>query len=632
MFFAQKAFALGRGATEFAIGTMPYWAVELGYCSALTATDIMARADALDVSFATIAVAENHLTADDAILLYSLIQDCDEVDLDEEPADPRLLRLLPAEDAQRYRLIPWRRDGEMITYVTDQPHLFGQLTSQKSYWRQHAKIVLAHPDAWQSALAKCYGSHLIVDAERSVIDVMSCRTLFTNPKRMQRQATLAVTVLLGCAIWNFGLTLSLLIGVALFSMLLMQSLKLLALYARPPTSHHNDIILSAADKNVQNLPVISIMVPLFKEKEIASSLLTRLDKLDYPRALLDIILVLEAEDTQTAAVIAQTDLPGHMRAIAVPPGSVTTKPRAMNYCLPFCKGQYIGIYDAEDAPEPQMLYKIARHFRSAAPDVACIQGELTFYNSRANFLARCFTIEYGCWFRLMLPAFDKLRLVMPLGGTTLFFKADILRNLGSWDAFNVTEDADLGIRLARAGYRTEFVNTTTFEEANNRAIPWVKQRSRWLKGYIITYLVHMRAPRALLRDVGLWRFIGVNVLFGMTILQITLAPAVWSLWVLGFGGDHPMQEIIGDRGLTAVFALLICATVIEMLVSAIVIWRARKFHLLATIPLTFFYHPLASFAIAKAIAELIHKPFYWDKTEHGHSTEDRPDRRALKLA
>lgn len=622
MFFAQQIFTSAEGSEPFAIGSLPYWAVELSYCSEHAARHVARQADMWDVSFCTVAIAENILSADQVIALYSLSQDCDEIDLDDDPVDPELIKLLPAGEARAYRLIPWRRRGAHIYYVTDSPHLFARLYMEKSYWRAHAKIVLTHPDAWQEALATHYGAPLIHDAECSVSQTLSCRTLFSTPHYTRLCAVAISLGITAAALINFALTLTALIALALLAMLAMQSLKLLALYARAPTSTRDTAPLTTEDRNAATLPLISIMVPLFKETEIASTLLARLDRLEYPRSRLDIVLVLEAEDRQTAQVIDRTDLPGHMRAIAVPPGSVTTKPRAMNYCLPFCRGEYIGIYDAEDAPEPEMLYKVARHFRSAPPDVACVQGELTFYNSRANFLARCFTIEYGCWFRLMLPALDRLRLVMPLGGTTLFFRAPILRQLGSWDAFNVTEDADLGIRLARAGYRTEFITTTTYEEANNRAIPWIKQRSRWLKGYIITYLVHMRTAKNLWRDVGAWRFWGIQLLFGATILQITLAPVIWSLWVLPFGISHPSVHIIGPQGMTLIFAFLILATVIELLVSLIVMWRARKFHLLPTVFLMMAYHPLATFAIIKAISELVHRPFYWDKTEHGHSPED----------
>ena len=579
-------------------------------------------ADLWKISFCTVAIAENVLNCDQVTALYSLSEDCDEVDLDEDPVDPALITLLPAVEARAYRLIPWRRCGNHIYYVTDSPHLFAQLYRQKSYFRAHAKIVLTHPDAWQEALARHYGTPLIQDAEASVTQALSCRTLFATPRHTRMWAMGVTSVLAFGAVVNFAYTLTALITLALIAMLVMQSLKLLALYTRAPTAHSDIAPLTPEDKNEVDAPWISIMVPLFKETEIAKTLLTRLERLEYPRSRLDIILVLEAEDHQTAGVIARTDLPGHIRAIAVPPGSVTTKPRAMNYCLPFCHGEYVGIYDAEDAHEAEMLFKVARHFRSAPPDVACIQGELTFYNSRANFLARCFTIEYGCWFRLMLPALDRLRLVMPLGGTTLFFRADVLRRLGSWDAFNVTEDADLGIRLARAGYRTEFITTTTYEEANNRAIPWVKQRSRWLKGYIITYMVHMRHPKQLWRDLGTWRFLGIQMLFGTTILQITLAPVIWSLWVLPFGLTHPSTHVIGANGLTLIFAFMILATVIEVLTGVIVMWRARKFHLLPTVFLMVLYHPLPTFAIMKAIGELVHRPFYWDKTEHGHSAED----------
>src|SRR6056297_2364002 len=245
----------------------------------------------------------------------------------------------------------------------------------------------------------------------------------------------------------------------------------------------------------QPLPRVSILVPLYRETEIAHALVARLTQLTYPKCLLDVILVLEEEDALTRQTLAQIDLPSWIRAVVVPDGSPRTKPRAMNYALDFCEGEIIGIFDAEDAPEPDQITRVARHFQQVPPDVVCVQGILDYYNPRQNWLARCFTMEYAAWFRMILPGMARLGFAIPLGGTTLYFKRHALEALGGWDAHNVTEDADLGFRLARHGYRTEMVATVTDEEANCRPWAWVKQRSRWLKGYMTTYLVHMRQPR-----------------------------------------------------------------------------------------------------------------------------------------
>ncbi len=227
---------------------------------------------------------------------------------------------------------------------------------------------------------------------------------------------------------------------------------------------------------------------------------------------------------------------------------LTTKPRAMNYALDFCRGEIIGVWDAEDAPVKDQIEHVVSRFAQAPPEVVCLQGILDYYNPRTNWLARCFTIEYASWFRVVLPGIARMGLVVPLGGTTLFFRRDKLEELGGWDAHNVTEDADLGVRLCRAGYRTELIDTVTYEEANCRPWAWVKQRSRWLKGFMVTYLVHMRNPRQLLADLGpvavprpFRRFLSAPS------AQFLLAPVLWSFWLILLGQATPGSTLVPQR-------------------------------------------------------------------------------------
>jgi cellulose synthase/poly-beta-1,6-N-acetylglucosamine synthase-like glycosyltransferase len=294
----------------------------------------------------------------------------------------------------------------------------------------------------------------------------------------------------------------------------------------------------------------------------------------------------------------------------------------MNYALDFCKGDIIGIYDAEDAPDPDQLLRVATHFANAPKDVVCLQGALDFYNAKSNWLARCFTIEYNTWFRLVLPGMAKLGFAVPLGGTTLFFKRKELEELGAWDAHNVTEDADLGFRLARAGYRTEVIDTTTREEANNRTIPWIKQRSRWLKGYLVTYLVHMRNPVELYRDLGAWRFMGFQVHFVSALSQFALAPLLWSFWFMLFGMPHPLLSVLDRSWIHGIAWMFIAVEMLTVTLSVMGTHRPQHRHLWHWIPTLQFYWPLGCFAMWKALYELAFNPFYWDKTQHGHSLPD----------
>jgi len=359
------------------------------------------------------------------------------------------------------------------------------------------------------------------------------------------------------------------------------------------------------------------MVPLFKEREVASHLIRRLKRLNYPKELLDICLVVEEDDETTRDTLDHTRLPRWTRIIKVPKGTVRTKPRAMNFALDFCRGSIIGVYDAEDAPHPDQIHQIVRRFHECGGQVACLQGVLDFYNPRTNWLSRCFTVEYTNWFRVFLPGLERLGMVVPLGGTTLFFRREALESLGGWDAHNVTEDADLGIRLARHGYRTEIVHTVTEEEANCRFKPWVKQRSRWIKGFAITWAVHMRSPRKLLQDLGFKKFLGVQILLLGTLAQFLMAPLLWSLWLIPFGVAHPLLFVIGNGTLLTLAAMFLLSEIITIAIGIFAVSDRKHRFLIPWVPTMHFYFPLATLAAYKAIYELLTQPFYWDKTAHG---------------
>ncbi|MGR3572584.1 glycosyltransferase [Brevirhabdus sp.] len=363
-------------------------------------------------------------------------------------------------------------------------------------------------------------------------------------------------------------------------------------------------------------PVVSLLVALYHEDDIAADLLRRLGRLRYPRAMLDICLIVEEEDAGTRAMLQAQKLPAHMRLIVVPRGTVRTKPRALNFALPMCRGQIVGVYDAEDAPEPAQIDKIVDGFARAGPDVGCIQGILDFYNPEENWLSRCFAIEYAMWFRVVLPGLSRMGMPVPLGGTTVFFRRDVLEDLGGWDAHNVTEDADLGIRLARHGYRTALVDTVTLEEANCRLWPWVRQRSRWIKGYAMTYRVHMRRPRLLLAQLGPVGFLGFQALFLGSLLGFLLAPVLLSFWVAGFGAAHPVSEVFPAQSLWIFLILFLLAEVVSLGLALLALQR-RGMNRLGYWALTLHvYFPIATVAAFKALYELIVAPFYWDKTAH----------------
>jgi glycosyltransferase XagB len=383
----------------------------------------------------------------------------------------------------------------------------------------------------------------------------------------------------------------------------------------PPAEPANPAVIA-------RLPTVSIMVALYKESDIAARLVRRLSRLDYPRALLDIMLIVEEDDRLTRDAVARADLPGWIRVMVAPRGRVKTKPRALNFGLAQCRGSIVGVYDAEDAPEPDQIRKVVDRFHQRGPQVACLQGRLDYYNPHRNWLSRCFTIEYAAWFRVVLPGMQRLGLALPLGGTTLFFRRDVLEDLGGWDSHNVTEDADLGMRLARHGYQTEVIDTTTHEEANCAALPWVRQRSRWVKGYMMTYLAHMRRPVLLWRQLGPRAFVGFQVLFLGSLTQSLLAPLMWSMLALQMGFGHPVAGVLNQGTIMAIVILFAAAEALNVFVGVIGLRRSGHDLSAAWVPTLILYFPLQALAAYKALWEVLTCPFYWDKTAHGAFSKD----------
>ncbi|SLN50664.1 Beta-monoglucosyldiacylglycerol synthase [Roseovarius albus] len=477
------------------------------------------------------------------------------------------------------------------------------------------RIVSLFKDALTDAAAKRVALH---ESSRSWADRRGLRIAV---------AMGVMTLIIAAAFWAPTATFCAFMLWAAFTLIVSATLKASAFVASlvAPTSQER----RAEGEGRQPLPKVSILVPLFRETEIAHALVARLSQLTYPKCLLDVVLVLEEEDETTQATLAAIDLPPWMRAIVVPDGQPRTKPRAMNYALDFCEGEIIGVFDAEDAPDPDQITTIARRFQQAPSNVACLQGVLDHYNARQNWLSRCFTIEYASWFRLILPGMARLGFAIPLGGTTLYFRREALEELGAWDAHNVTEDADLGFRLARHGYETEMIKTVTQEEANCRPWAWIKQRSRWLKGYMTTYLVHMRRPGVLYRQLGRWKFWGFQAHFISALSQFLLAPFLWSFWLVVFGLPHPLQGVVSPTVLTLFASLFLSIELLNITIHASSVSGPRHRHLMLWAPTMHFYTPLGAIAAYKALYELIFKPFYWDKTAHGLSlgkeTTDRSD-------
>ncbi|MDO5632186.1 MAG: glycosyltransferase family 2 protein [Paracoccus sp. (in: a-proteobacteria)] len=548
------------------------------------------------------------------------------IDLLETPPDPRLIDAVGADFCLAQGIVPWRRVAGVTWIATARPQDFDALLPHLPDSFGIVRMLLCAPTQAQEAILATRRTQLIRQAETRVPAAESCRT--RNESRTGRIAMGLGAALLAGLLLSPVAVIAALTAWAVLMLICATVLKILAFRSTlraDAAARAEQIALAATLRTPREfdgpLPVISVMVPLFRESDIADSLVARLSRLTYPRELTDILLVVEATDDVTCDALKGVTLPRWMRVVKVPDGPIRTKPRALNYALNFCRGSIVGVWDAEDRPDPDQLHKIARGFHFAAPDVACLQGALDYYNPRTNWMARCFTIEYATLFRVLLPGMARMGLVVPLGGTTQFFRRDVLEQLGAWDAWNVTEDADMGVRLARYGWRAEVLDTTTDEEANCRAVPWVKQRSRWIKGYAMTWGVAMRDPVGLWRQIGTKAFVGMQVQFFGSVSQHLLAPVLWSFWLLSLGLPHPVIPAFPPEwaplAALSLFALFITAELLNMAIGLYAVRKQKHRHLMPWVPTMHFYNPLACFAGWKAIYEVVVAPFYWDKTTHG---------------
>ncbi len=391
-------------------------------------------------------------------------------------------------------------------------------------------------------------------------------------------------------------------------------------------SLHKNHEITVSDEAIQSLdektlPVYSILCPLYKEVHIVPQFLDGIAKLDWPKEKLDVLFLLEEDDKETIAAFNTMTLPYYARIIVVPDSKPKTKPKACNYGLSYARGHYLVIYDAEDLPDPLQLKKAYLAFRKAPANVKCLQAKLSYYNARQNLLTRFFTAEYALWFDVTLPGLQSLNSAIPLGGTSNHFETAILKQLQGWDPFNVTEDADLGVRLFQQGYRTAIIDSTTYEEATSVGRNWLRQRSRWLKGYMQTYLVHTRNIVPFIKAKGLWHNIIFQLTVGGKIIFALLNPVMWVMTILYFTAFPlvgPVMLVIYQPPFSY---LAVCSWIfgnfIFLYTYMIAVAKRDQWDLVKYILLIPVYWLMMSMAAFVALYQLILKPHYWEKTIHG---------------
>ena len=537
------------------------------------------------------------------------------VDLLADPPQPTLLHESLAEEYLTMQAMPWKLDKDVMVIAT------AQMTAHMQQWAtarygEKRHFVITTPYDIRRALQKRFGTWYDHHSRMHLFELrphQSARPMRTQPEQTISLALLAICLLALCATHSPSLAALMLVAQIFYVATLYFKVMLFVKGGRYIFPEPTPI------ESEHQLPIYTVLVPVYKEAQSLPRLFAALDALDYPKSKLDVKLIMEEDDSETIAMAKQLRPSGSIDIVLVPYSLPRTKPKACNYALRFAQGEFVTIYDAEDQPDPQQLKKAVAAFRAAPENVACLQARLNYYNKNENLLTKLFAIEYAAWFDHMLRGLQAYGVPIPLGGTSNHIALKKLRDAGEWDPYNVTEDADLGIRLELMGYKTQVFDSITLEEAPLTLRAWMKQRSRWIKGYMQTWLVHMRAPVALYKHFGALGFFGFQLFIGGPCLVFLLAPVLWlisGLWAAGYIGETALlpEEFLLFAVINLLFGLL------SHLYFALAILSRKQWKGMTLAALLFpFYWVLHSFAGIKAAWQLLIKPDYWEKTSHGLS-------------
>jgi cellulose synthase/poly-beta-1,6-N-acetylglucosamine synthase-like glycosyltransferase/peptidoglycan hydrolase-like protein with peptidoglycan-binding domain len=545
--------------------------------------------------------------------------------------DDKAVPLLDAEDARGWRAVAvsgWRRDSRAMAVALTDPD------QDVLAWLEESLGRPVEPRLCEEATLDELLRSVYADADAEAVtrvlreeapELSAYRTMLSRAQTLLA-CVLGFMLVVGI-LADLKLTATVFVGLSTAFFVLCTGFRLYAAWkgSQPgATFDPRDKDLAAMDP--RSLPVYTILLPLYKEKpSTIRALFDALSAIDYPKHKLDGLLLIEDDDAQTRAAIEKVGRPAWMRSLPLSPGVPRTKPRAMSIGLRYAKGTLVTVYDAEDQPDRAQLKKAVWGFQRADDSVACLQAKLGYYNPRQNLLTRWFTLEYDAWFNIFLPGLHRIGAPIPLGGTSNHFRRSSLEECFGWDPYNVTEDADLGVRFARLGLRTAMLESTTDEEANSQLANWVRQRSRWSKGYMQTLLVHTRQPIRLLRDLGAKATAAFLLTIGGAVATALLAPIFWLLLILWLYLQPAwIADLFPGPIYYAASVSLVAGNFLLVFLSLYAAVGRAHDDLAPHALLIPVYWVLMSAATYMALVELFLRPHHWHKTDHGLHLAEEP--------
>jgi glycosyltransferase XagB len=542
------------------------------------------------------------------------------VDAAEAEPDTYALSLVPEALARRLRVVPLAAGPGSLELATAEPLAakdLAEISAAADEREVHER--LAAPRALEALLRRSHASTQAALARNGLATRFPDESAYRVLNRDQQRIGAAVLIVAAVGLLAApGTTMTIVLGIAAIFVVAATAYRLTLAFsalgrgagiAVPPAQ------LAALEE--RELPVYSVLVPLLREGPLVGRLLAALAALDYPRHRLDLRLLVEADDAETLAALERCTLPAHATVVEVPPGTPRTKPRALAYGLLLARGEHIVVYDAEDRPAPDQLRHAVAAFGRAGPRVACLQARLAPYNAARGLLERWFAADYAVQFDLLLPALAARRWPLPLGGTSNHFRTAHLVELGGWDPFNVTEDADLGMRLHKAGLRTAVLDSTTLEEAPGELGNWLRQRSRWSKGHVQTLLVHLRHPARLVARLGPGGALAFLFVVGSTLVPLLAVP-FWLLTTLWFLTDpHWLRDVFPGAVFQIAAAGALAGTVGALLLAVAGTLQRGYFGGVRQALLAPIGWGLVAAAAWRGVLQLPTQPHLWEKTAHG---------------
>ena len=534
------------------------------------------------------------------------------VDLVETPPDAALLSAQHIDTYVQMRSLPLRKSNGRLIIATAEYSNETQSWADAHYG-ENVEFVITSPLDIRKAIQSMFTGQLTHKSTMGLFESAPESSALRSVGIGKKIFWLTLLALLAASLaTHFWITLIVILAVChlFYAATMLFKLTIYAVGMAPQKAHEPPAI------NDRELPTYTVLIPMYKETESMPHLLSAMHKMDYPPSKLDIKLVLEEDDDDTLDAAYALRPRYQFDIIRVPPSLPRTKPKACNYALRFAKGEFVTVYDADDRPDPQQLKKAVTAFRALPPDVICLQARLNYYNVNDNLLTRFFSLEYAMLFHVLLYGMSRFDMPLLLGGTSNHLALARLKELGEWDPFNVTEDADLGTRLAMRGYKTAMLDSNTMEEAPNTLRAWFNQRARWIKGYMQTWLVHMRHPIRLCHGLKPHGFIGFQFFVALSSFSYLTAPITWASSVLWLPHALPLLPpwlyALGMANL-GIYFLLHILTALHMAAR----YRKNRVKMTASALAYPFYLVLHSLASYLALWQLITNPYAWNKTSHG---------------